>query len=236
MMDPHFREMDVVILCGGMGTRLQPVIADRPKSLAPLGDSTFLDILIDSLKKYGFRKFILCTGYMKEQILGHYKDTDDDAIVFSEEDTPLGTGGALKNAQSLISSGTVLVMNGDSICDVDFNKFYTFHTSRKALLSMALVTSKDRDDFGSVFLNESGKIVRFREKDGSASQGFINAGIYLMDTKIFAHMPVMPRFSLEYDFFPGIIRENCYGFVTGGELMDIGTPERFEKAAHFFGK
>ncbi len=81
--------MDVVILCGGKGTRLQPVLSDRPKALAPFGKVTFLDILIASLKEYGFEKFILCTGYMKEQIQHHFEYTGNPAGLFSEEDVPL---------------------------------------------------------------------------------------------------------------------------------------------------
>lgn len=232
MMNPPFTEIDVVILCGGAGTRLRSVMSDRPKALAPFGKVTFIDILLGSLKKQGFKNFILCTGFMKKQIFDHFKKIEEDTIAFSEEDEPLGTGGALKKAKSLISSGTFLVMNGDSICDIDFNEFYIFHKSKKALLSMALVSSKNRGDFGSVVLDNSCEIVEFKEKVTNIKNSFINAGVYFMEKEIFSYMPDVASFSLEQNFFPEMTRKKSYGFVIDGELMDIGTPERFEKARH----
>ena len=234
-MKYHFNEIDVVILCGGKGTRLQPVISDRPKALAAFGDTTFLDILIASLKSHGFKKFILCTGYMKEQIKYHFKDTKDIKILFSEEDEPLGTGGALKKAESLIQSETFIVMNGDSICDMNFLDFYQFHKNKNMLLSMALVRTKESKDFGTVVTNELHEITSFNEKVVTDNLCLINAGIYFMQKEIFSHMPDRSRFSLELDFFPQMIGERCAGFIIDRQLIDIGTPDRYEKAVHLIG-
>jgi NDP-sugar pyrophosphorylase family protein len=227
---PVFTSMDVVILCGGKGTRLQPVLSDRPKALAPFGKVTFLDILIASLKEYGFEKFILCTGYMKEQIRHHFENTGNPPVLFSEEDVPLGTGGALRNARPLIQSSTFLVLNGDSLCSIDYNAFYRFHREKKALLSMALVHIADRKDFGSVLLSESGEIAGFTEKGTTGGGGYINAGMYFMEKEIFPHLPDTRSFSLEQDVFPSLSHHRSFGFPLDGELMDIGTPERFRKA------
>ena len=229
-MKSVFNEIDVVILCGGEGTRLRPVISDRPKSLAAFGDTTFLDILIDSLKNKGFKKFILCVGYMKDQIKDHFKNRDGISIFFSEEEEALGTGGALKNARSLIRSETFLVLNGDSICDLDFEKFYRFHKNKNAVLSIVLVQTNQTEDFGSVMVNSSDQITRFKEKMANNADGLINAGIYLMQQEIFSYMPKVNRFSLESDFFPKIIQEKCAGFIIKSELIDIGTPDRYKKA------
>ena len=234
-MKPIFNEIDAIILCGGKGTRLQPVVSNRPKALAAFGDTTFLDILIDSLKKQGFKKFVLCVGYMKDQIKDHFKDTKDINILFSEEDEPLGTGGALKKAQSLIQSETFIVMNGDSICDINFNNFYPFHKNKNAILSMALVRTKESEDFGSVIMNESKEIISFKEKEATGNLSLINAGIYFMQKEIFSHMPDNSRFSLELDFFPKMVGKRCAGFIIDSELIDIGTPDRYEKAVHLIG-
>ncbi len=228
-------EIDVVILCGGLGKRLRPVVFGQPKVLAKIGKKAFLDILIDNLLLYGFKNIILSVGYLKEQIKelikNHFGCEEDYNIVFSEEEEPLGTGGALKKAKTLIRSNPFMVMNGDSICSVDFRSFVDFHSEKKALLSLVLVRSKTAEDYGSVALDDSQRITDFEEKVTDGSENIINAGVYLMEKDIFSFMPEQNRFSLEYELFPKIIDENrCYGFLTESEFIDIGTPERYEKA------
>ena len=231
-MSDNLREIDVVILCGGLGKRLRPVIKEQPKVLAKIGEMTFLDILIDNLLMHGFKNIILSVGYLKEQIKNHfdYDKKYDYTITFSEEEEPLGTGGALKKVKPLIGSNPFMVMNGDSICKVNIGSFIDFHTEKKALLSMVLVRSKTAQDYGSVTLDDSQRITGFNEKIAGGSENIVNAGIYLMEKDIFSYMPKQNRFSLEYDLFPKVINNRCYGFLTESELIDIGTPERYEKA------
>src|SRR5690349_21298843 len=108
--------IDAAILCGGKGTRLQPVISDLPKGLAPVRGRALLDILVEDLVAQGLRRIILCVGHMKEQIISHFSGRRDADFLFSEETAPLGTGGAVKNAAEFIRSDPFLVMNGDSMC------------------------------------------------------------------------------------------------------------------------
>jgi len=231
VMHPSFSEMDVVILCGGQGTRLRTVLSDRPKGLAAFGEKTFLDILVEYLISRGFRRFILCVGYMKDQIEDHFSKPEDEvSIEFSEEMHPLGTGGALKNARFIIHSNTFLLLNGDSFCDVDFEQFYTVHQEKHAILSMALVRKADSGDFGTVVLNDTSSIVSFREKAGNEGFCLVNAGIYLMEKEIFSLLPADEQFSLENDVFPNLALGMCTGFITDSELIDIGTPERYQVA------
>lgn len=244
-------DIDVVILCGGFGTRLRSVVNDRPKVLAKIGNRTFIDILIDNIKIYGFKNIILCVGYLKDQIKNHFNNNYKDYnIRFSDENTPLGTGGALKNAMSLINSDPFMVMNGDSICKTNYQDFYNFHINKNAILSMVLTKSKMHQDFGNVILDQSQRIIKYQEKEninyikdemGNKDKYLINAGIYLMRKDIFSYMPNNDQFSLEYDFFPKLIDKNnsgdtinsinnkCFGFITECELIDIGTPERYKR-------
>lgn len=224
------KDIDVVILCGGIGKRLRPIISDRPKVLAEIDGKTFLEILIDDLLEQGFKNIILCTGYLKEQIKNHFNYEKDFNVMFSEENTPLGTGGALKNARKLIKSDPFMVMNGDSICKPNFNDFLNFHFNKKPLMSMVLTRSRNTKDYGNVVIDESNRIVSFKEKIDNKGECLINAGVYLMQKEIFSYMPEEDKFSLEYDLFPKIVNEKCYGFITGSELIDIGTPERYERA------
>ena len=229
-MSDNLSEIDVVILCGGQGTRLRPVVSDRPKALAKIGEKTFLDILIDDLRRSGFKNIILCIGYLKKAIKDHIINKNDYNISFSEEDVPLGTGGALKKAEPMIKSSPFIVMNGDSICKINFHDFYNFHLDKMATLSMALVQTTSSQDFGSVVLDESNRIVSYREKEANLGEPLINAGVYLMEREIFSLMPDQDRFSMEYDFFPQLAGGRLFGFAVDGELMDIGTPERYKKA------
>jgi len=211
-MSTNLKDIDVIILCGGLGTRLRPVVPDRPKALAKIEDKTFLDILIDELLKHGFKNIILCVGHLKEQIKDHFNFEKDYNIVFSEEEYSLGTGGALKNAKSLIKSDTFMVMNGDSICNVDFKNFFDFHIDRKATLSMVLTRSPNTLDYGNVALDESQRIISFEEKIDTNKESLINAGMYMMQKKIFTYVPDEDVFSLEYDLFPKLITDKCYGY------------------------
>lgn len=227
-MNADPKQIDVMILCGGRGTRLRPVISDRPKALAKIGNKPFLEILIDSITEQGFHNIILCVGYMKEQIQDNFRQDKEYNLIFSEEETPLGTGGAVKRALSLIKTDLFIVLNGDSISRIDFRDFIRFHINKKSFMSMALFRSTDAADFGSVRMDSNKRIIDFKEK--ATGEGFINAGIYIMNKNISSFMPEGNSFSLEDDVFPYIVKNNCYGYLLESEFIDIGTPERYRNA------
>ncbi len=227
-------KMDVVILCGGKGERLKAAVNNRPKPMAEINNRPFLDMLIDHVSDFGFRHFILSTGYMADFIKKYYQKKQTSLeFLFSEDERPLGTGGAIKNAQALIKSSTFLVLNGDSFCNVDLQKFMNFHSDKKALVSMALTIDTDHKEYGTVILEDSGLITGFYEKSGKYRVGLINTGIYLFQKKVLALMPKKKSFSLETDFFPSITKNSFYGFRTRQPLLDIGTPKRYVKAKEF---
>jgi NDP-sugar pyrophosphorylase family protein len=231
-MSSTLSSIDVLILCGGLGTRLSSVMPDRPKGLAPVGGKPFLDILVDDLLQQGFQRVIFCVGHLKEQIIERYQSRKDAEYLFSQENTPLGTGGAIQNALPLIRSHLVLIINGDSICPVNFADFHQFHTSKLAAVSLVLATPEDRPDGGTVCLNDAQQIQSFNEKSKSnAGECFINAGIYLIQRDVIELQALAPPFSLEYDVLPELVRKkSCFGFVVKSRLVDIGTPERYMKA------
>ena len=231
MLNRSLGNTDVLILVGGQGSRLRRIVGDKPKPMADVGGRPFLDILIKYILGYGFGRIILCTGYKASFIKEHYrKPIDGIELLFSEEKKPLGTGGAIKNAKALIQSDPFLVMNGDSFCAADLGGLVDFHKKMNALLSIVLTSSDTVKDYGSVTFDSSYRITSFCEKVSGSSKSSVNAGIYLMNTDIFSYMPRRKRFSLEYDLFPGIANNRCYGFVTEMQLTDIGTPERYEIA------
>jgi NDP-sugar pyrophosphorylase family protein len=226
-MSIHKENVSAVILCGGLGTRMQSVVAGRQKVLAETAGRPFLAFVIESLMSVGIRHIVLCTGHLKEQVREEFRSFLDCTIVFSEEDSPLGTGGALKKALPLVKSDSFLVMNGDSLCAVPFKSFFDFHREKAAILSMVLV-SDDRIDGGFVSTNSDGAVTGFAEKDPAKRTNRINAGIYLMKKDIARFFPNEEKFSLEYDLFPKLLSGMAYGFPIEAPLLEIGTPDRYE--------
>ena len=235
LIENKLKEIDVVILCGGIGSRLAKVVNDRPKPMAEINRQPFLDILIDYFCGFGLRRFVLCTGYMSKLIQNHYNQKKGSLeFVVSDEQTALGTAGSIKNAERFIQSEPFLVTNGDSFCSVDLAEFYDFHLSRRALMSMVVVESEDTTSSGLVTLNCSQRITSFEEKKPQSQTGYINAGIYLFRKKFLSLIPENTRYSLEYDLFPRVNNQDSFAFVCREELIDIGTPERYEWARGFF--
>ncbi len=229
MLNPT--KIDVVILCGGYGKRLQRVVKDIPKPMAKIKHSPFLSILIDFIASYGFKRFILCTGYKADIIERYYSQRYNNLIIeFSREEKPLGTGGAIKNAENYNKSSPFLVANGDSFCKVSLREFVDFHFKKNALISMAVTNTDVCDDYGVITINDLQRIVEFNEKAKGYKNCLINAGFYLLQREVFSLMPEKNNFSIEKDFFPKIIKRNLYAFETQESLIDIGTPERYEKA------
>lgn len=230
------RKIDVVLLCGGLGTRLKKVVHDRPKPMAEINDRPFLDILIDYVSNYGFKRFILCTGYKGDVIRKYYEAKNTrEVFLFSEEKEPLGTGGAIKNAEPLIHSDVFMVMNGDSFCDLNMLDFLNYHDSKKAFASIALVKKEKSLDCGVVRVDGSGRIVSFHEKLGVDDTSLVSAGVYLFSQEVLSLVPAHKNCSLEFDLFPSLVQNKVvYGFFTNQQLIDIGTPERYEWAKKIF--
>lgn len=221
--------VDAVILCGGLGTRLQRVVGDRPKALAPVQGRPFIDFLLDELIGQGLRRFIMCVGHMKEQITGHLAQRHDAVFQFSQEAKPLGTGGAIHHALPLVTSDPFMVLNGDSICRVDLAGMLRSHRQSGAALTLAAAPKGERHDAGTVQIAPNGQLRAFEEK---SSQGdTINAGIYLLNRRSTSDWPAAYPFSLERDVLPNLIgRQPCFAFKTQGEVHDIGTPDRYQSA------
>jgi len=235
VIDKDLNDIDCLILAGGLGTRLNSLSIDKPKVLLPINNKPFIDILIDKLTYFGIRNFIICVGYKKDQIIEHFNRYNYGCIIrFSEEEIPLGTGGAVKNAKPLINSDNFLVLNGDSFCNINLKEFYDYHIDKNALVTIANSQNDDNSkDYGNITLNSDNKIISFNEK--SSDHNLISAGIYLMKKEIFNLFPKLTSFSLEYDLFPrlcnyNVYKNRCFGYMTNKKVIDIGTPDRYIKA------
>jgi len=239
-MRDNLSEIDVFILCGGLGTRLRAVSKGVPKSMVEINKHPFLNIIITYLASFGFKRFILGIGYKADYIVDYYKNYKIPGIdiLFSRENIILGTGGAVSNSRKLLRRDNLpfLVLNGDSFCKFNPLEFLSFHKQKKASISILLRKVSRCEDYGSIKIDKNYRILSFCEKSSSLKSGWINSGVYLFEKKIFSLMPKKRKFSLETDFFPSILNKKCFGFVYNKLFIDIGTPQRYLKARSLFNR
>jgi D-glycero-alpha-D-manno-heptose 1-phosphate guanylyltransferase len=229
-----FSALTVAILAGGLGTRLLPVVSDRPKVLAEIHGRPFLAYLLDRLADAGSSRVVLCTGHLGDQIEQAFgKRYRTLQISYSRDRRPLGTGGALRLALPYLLSDPVLVMNGDSFCATDLTSFWNWHATRGSRATMLLCEVPNTQRYGSVKINHDGAITQFAEKKQGGS-GLINAGVYLLSRRVIDLIPEDTGVSLEHNVFPALMNQGLYGYQQRGRFLDIGTPEDFAAAEQFF--
>jgi mannose-1-phosphate guanylyltransferase len=227
------RTPDAVVLCGGMGLRLQSVIGEAPKGMAEVAGRPFLELLLRQLCRHGFQRAILAVGYQRDAIRMHFGDHAFGLeIVYSEETYPLGTGGALRNAVEHITSDSLLVMNGDSYTNVDLTHFLDHCRETAADAGVVVVPADGRSDCGFALLDADGRMVGFNENQAPVDASYVNAGIYLLSRQMLLDVPTVEAVSLERELLPRWLREGkkIKGFIYSGECVDIGTPERYTLA------
>jgi D-glycero-alpha-D-manno-heptose 1-phosphate guanylyltransferase len=228
--------LQAVILAGGLGTRLRQIVNDRPKPLAEICGKAFLEYQIEFLKKYHVKDIILCIGYLGEKIEEHFLEGSAYGvfITYSKERDLLGTGGALRNARDLLGE-RFFVLNGDTLFMINLFEMEKFHEQNLADATIALTKVKDQSRYGSVTLEKNtfnnrigSRIIGFSEKSCS-SGSTVNAGIYLIEKKLFPWEDLPTTFSLESNFLPSIIQTSIVlGFVDEhAYFVDIGTIEGY---------
>lgn len=227
----------VLILAGGLGTRLDRALPNLPKSLAPIRGKPFLNYLLDQIDEAGFRKVILCTGYLGELIREEFGNFYRGlSLFYSRETEPLGTAGALRLAVPLIKTDICLVMNGDSYIDIDLNDFLQWHLARRFKGSIVLKRKQKPIRYGTVELNNRGIIKSFCEKTAEKGPCWINAGIYLFSRNLLKSLPRGQNLSLERQAIPFWLKYKLGGYCLHSKFIDIGTPESLKKAKTFFVK
>ena len=210
--------------------RLRGLIGDQPKALADIGGRPFLSRLIEHVAGHGFRRFILCVGYKADSIQARMSELEGACdITVVREHQPLGTGGALRSARPAMAAKTVIAMNGDSFCPVDYAALLEFHVAHAAAATIAVVRSAGSGDVGYVRRGDDGAVAGFVEKPPSG-EGWVNAGIYAFEVAAVDELPESSPLSLEREVFPGLVGRGLYSYATEGPLVDIGTPERYVRA------
>ena len=157
-------------------------------------------------------------------------------LYYSQEETPLGTAGALKLAGQTVATKHCLVMNGDSYTEFDPSSLLISHKQQNANITLLVKAVDDTSRFGTIQMNKQNEIIKFMEKGSGKGPGLINAGVYMVNTSIIQKISKKYPCSLEYDFFPKMVGRGIYGYETKGKFIDIGTPESYSEAEKFFGK
>ena len=221
---------EAIILAGGLGTRLRSVVADVPKCMAPVNGIPFINFVISYLKNEGVDKFILSLGYKSEIIIDYIeREFKNTAIEYVIEDEPLGTGGAIKLACSKVKGTDVLILNGDTLFNIDIKYFSSFHAENKADFSVALKEMKNFSRYGSVEFNEDFSLKAFNEKM-FCGKGYINGGVYALNVKTFLLQHFPSVFSFEKDYLEkNINSKKFYGLPCDYYFIDIGIPEDYNR-------
>jgi D-glycero-alpha-D-manno-heptose 1-phosphate guanylyltransferase len=231
------KDIPVLILAGGLGTRLERALPNLPKSLAPIGKEPFLNRLLNQIDEAGFKKVILCTGYLGELIQEKFGNSFHGlSLIYSREKQALGTAGALRLAVPLIKSDLCLVMNGDSYIDIDLNDFLEWHLSHRFKGSIVLKKKQKPIRYGTVELNADGIITNFCEKTAAKRPCWINAGVYLFSRTLLKSLRRDENISLERQVVPFWLKHKLGGYRSNAKFIDIGTPESLKTAAKFFEK
>jgi len=229
-------DIPVLILAGGLGTRLRPIFDSGPKSMAPVGGRPFLEYLFLKIGESGFRKVLMCVGYGRSQIEAWVGDGTKWGlrVGYSVEPEPLGTAGAIKFAAEMIDGETLLVLNGDSFLAVDLWKLVQAHLESKVRATIALARVRDSTRYGTVEMTSQGRIKAFLKKRpvvvGSDEWHLVNGGVYVFDRSVLDMVPEARAVSLEREIFPQLVEKGVKGFISDGYFIDIGLPDDFKRA------
>jgi len=219
--------MEAIVLAGGKGTRLKSVVSDIPKPMAPINNKPFLEYIFVHLQKNNVTKVVLSVGYQWKSIKKYFGNSFQNVpLLYSVEDTPLGTGGAIKKALNYVKNKEVFIVNGDTFFDINLSDLRLRKNSK---LILALKQMKQFDRYGCVESNKNGFVTSFIEKK-SCEIGNINGGIYLLSKNIFDGYQLGNRFSFEEFMTNNIENLKITSKVFFNYFIDIGIPEDYAKA------
>lgn len=223
--------MEVIILAGGFGTRLQSVVKEVPKPMAQINERPFLAYMLSYVKRFEVHSIVLSVGYKQALIQDYFKEAFEGIpVCYACEDEPLGTGGAIKQALEQTKGDYVVVLNGDTFFNIDLNAFW-YTPCQDILLAVKEMSQSDR--YGSLSIDTVGKIQAFNEKQW-IEKGFINGGIYKIRRDIFSNTDAL-SFSFETFLNENVQRLNLNAYdEKDAYFIDIGIPEDYFKAQHDF--
>ncbi len=227
--------MKAVIMAGGEGSRLRPLTCDRPKPMVPIMNVPIMEHIIHLLKKHNIEDIAVTLQYLPEQIKDYFGDGRDFGVTLNYyiEDTPLGTAGSVKNAESFLDE-PFLVISGDALTDIDLRRVMKFHQSKGSIATLVLNRQENPLEYGVVITDEKDKITRFLEKPAWSEvfSDTVNTGIYVLEPSVFRYIEKGVKFDFSKDLFPLLMDQGqeLYGFVSPEYWCDIGNIEQYQQA------
>ncbi len=224
--------LKAVILVGGEGTRLRPLTCYLPKPMVPVLNHPFLEHTIAHLGNCGVKHITLAMSYLPEVIQDYFGDGSNLGIplAYAVENIPLGTAGAVKNAEHYLDS-TFVVLNGDVFTDLNIADMLTYHRRQGAKVTIALTRVDNPGAFGVVETNDEGRVRSFIEKPGTGqiTSHWINAGVYILEPEVLRYVPAGSHYMFEQGLFPLLLErdELICSYPFPGYWLDMGTPEKY---------
>nr|WP_318656317.1 NDP-sugar synthase [Spongiactinospora rosea] len=227
-------DLEAILLVGGKGTRLRPLTLSVPKPLLPTAGVPFLAHQLARARAYGVRRIVFATSYRASMFAEAFGDGSSFGLelAYMTEETPLGTGGAIRNAAEALTSppgAPVLILNGDILSGHDIGAQVERHVTAGAAVTLHLTEVDDPSRFGCVPTDESGRVTAFLEKTPNPVTNRINAGCYVFTRSVIDTIPAGEVVSVERETFPGLIEagEQVLGYADRSYWLDVGTPAAF---------
>ncbi|MDA2934910.1 sugar phosphate nucleotidyltransferase [Acidobacteria bacterium AH-259-D05] len=198
------------------------------------GGKPFLFHLFSRLRSQGIQHVILALGHFYQEVLNYLKEQPPEGlqVVPIIEDRPLGTGGAIRNAFSALHSDPVFVLNGDTYAEVPLQSLLTFHRKNLAAVTLAAAYKKSIKRYGSIEMDEAGRVLRFIEKGGDES-GYVSTGVYVVSHRVIQMIPSEGAVSWEREVLPTLVGKDLFACCGSFRFLDIGTPNSYRRAAQF---
>lgn len=225
--------MKALLLAGGFGTRLRPLTLTRPKPMLPVYNRPHVAHVLDLLQQHGIHDAVLLTSYLASTFDDLVEESRSRGmrLEVNQEETPLGTAGALRYAERFVRDDTFLVFNADVLTDTDLGALVDFHRERAAEATILLAPVDDPSAFGVVPTHADGRVTAFVEKPppGAAPTNLINAGVYVLEPVVLDRIPPGEPWSIERATFPELVEDGArvYALATDSYWIDIGTPAKY---------
>jgi mannose-1-phosphate guanylyltransferase/phosphomannomutase len=230
--------MKAVVMAGGEGTRLRPLTSSRPKPLVPILNKPCMQHTIELLKRYGITDIVVTLYYLADEIEGYFGDGSELGVnlIYTVEDTPLGTAGSVKKAEEYLKDDTFIIVSGDALTDLDVEKALAFHREKQSVATLVLQHVDNPLEFGVVITDDNGRVRRFLEKPswGEVFSDTVNTGMYILEPSIFEYMQPEKSYDWSQDIFPQILAEEkpMFGYVLGEYWTDVGSLQQYRQAQY----
>ncbi len=226
-------------MAGGEGTRLRPLTSHRPKPLSPALNVPIMEHIVLLLKDHGITDIVVTLHYLADEIEGYFGDGSEWGVnlIYSVEDTPLGTAGSVKQAEAHLNDDTFLIISGDALTDIDIDKAIRFHRDKQSMATIVLSHVPNPLEFGVVITDEDGHIRRFLEKPswGEVFSDTVNTGMYILEPSVFDYMEMGKNYDWSQEIFPQILAEGkrLFGYVMDGDYWcDVGNLNQYREAQY----